>query len=129
MGYSPNLALQGGTPAYVLPLLVFNHLMQASRAGSPAVSSPDSQYTLYLVVVDVKINCKRCSTHSLTLNGSNSVLLHLQLWRESSPPLTVEGLHDHVLDLQDRFLAGLGAARHPHLNADNLLPPEVRMPC
>lgn len=31
VGYCPELALQGGTPAYVLPLLTFNHLMQASR--------------------------------------------------------------------------------------------------
>lgn len=30
VGYSPSLALQGGTPAYLLPMLVFNHLMQAS---------------------------------------------------------------------------------------------------
>lgn len=28
VGYAPDLALQGGTPSYMLPLLTFNHLMQ-----------------------------------------------------------------------------------------------------
>jgi hypothetical protein len=28
VGYCPELALQGGTPSYLLPLITFNHLMQ-----------------------------------------------------------------------------------------------------
>lgn len=33
VGFMPDFALQGGTPAYLLPLLTFNHLMQARRWG------------------------------------------------------------------------------------------------
>ncbi|KAL4425507.1 hypothetical protein ABPG75_009523 [Micractinium tetrahymenae] len=38
VGYTPGLALQGGTPAYLLPLLVFNHLMQLWREASPSIT-------------------------------------------------------------------------------------------
>lgn len=33
VGYAPELALQGGTPAVMLPVLTFNHLMEVRSAG------------------------------------------------------------------------------------------------
>ena len=35
VGYCPELALQGGTPSYLLPLLTFNHLMRLWREAGP----------------------------------------------------------------------------------------------
>ena len=75
VGYCSELALQGGTPSYLLPLLTFNHLQQ--------------------------------------------------LWQEAVPVLSVEGLHDHVVTLHQRFLQGLDAAGHPTINSRTLLPPQV----
>lgn len=51
----------------------------------------------------------------------------LQLWREAQPqPITVEGLHRHVMGLHAAFLSGLDAAGHPTINSSTLLPPQVR---
>ncbi|EFN57798.1 hypothetical protein CHLNCDRAFT_143159 [Chlorella variabilis] len=36
VGFCPDLALQGGTPSYLLPLLTFNHLMQLWQEVHPA---------------------------------------------------------------------------------------------
>lgn len=38
VGYCADLALQGGTPAFMQPLLTFNHLMQLWREARPVVS-------------------------------------------------------------------------------------------
>lgn len=56
-----------------------------------------------------------------------SPLDRLQLWREAQPePISVEGLHSHVMRLHSTFLAGLAAAGHPTVNSSTLLPPQVR---
>ena len=38
VGYCPELALQGGTPSYLLPLLTFNHLQQLWQEAEPVLS-------------------------------------------------------------------------------------------
>lgn len=38
VGWRPELALQGGTPAFLQPLLTFNHLMRLWAAASPAIT-------------------------------------------------------------------------------------------
>lgn len=38
VGWCPELALQGGTPAFMQPLLTFNHLMRLWAAASPAIT-------------------------------------------------------------------------------------------
>jgi selenocysteine lyase/cysteine desulfurase len=49
----------------------------------------------------------------------------LQLWQEAGPqPVNVEGLHAHVVRLQERFLERLDAAGHPAISTRTLLPPQ-----
>lgn len=38
VNYTADLALQGGTPAYMLPLLAFNHLTNAWGASQPCIT-------------------------------------------------------------------------------------------
>lgn len=42
VGYLPEMALQGGTPSFALPLLTYNHLMAVSGEGSPAAQAAAS---------------------------------------------------------------------------------------
>ncbi len=70
---------------------------------------------------------------SLCSQGSSPNALHLsppdrlQLWQEAQPePISVQGLHRHVMHLHSTFLAGLDMAGHPTVNHSTLLPPQVR---
>lgn len=70
--------------------------------------------------------CGRLCSSQAAPNPSYASII-LQLWREAEPqPITVEGLHRHVMGLHAAFLSGLDAAGHPTINSSTLLPPQVR---
>lgn len=122
VGFCPDLALQGGTPSYLLPLLTFNHLMQVccGFATNPSAHAMSARVAV----------C--CALHQLATPAhlpTHPIPTCLQLWQEVHPAkrISVDSLHGHVMRLHESFLRRLDAAGHPAINTRTLLPPQVRV--
>lgn len=85
VGYHPDLALQGATPAYLLPLLTFDELMKAWRQGGAQGGMP-----------------RGTSGGGVEAGGAGSAG-----GGAKEGAITVEDVHAHVIGLQHRFMEGL----------------------
>ncbi len=120
VGYTaPGLALQGGTPAFMLPLLMFLELVGAwERRGR------QQQLQAEVAVARGEAAAGAAALEEVAWGeeaGAGGAAAGALDAAAASPAIDVAAVHRHVVRLQRRLLAGLAAARHPGICLERLV--------